>query len=94
MRKRLTLKAARRNLRTCVCARQHAQVRKMQGQLVFEPPAVTFTVLLRRKDGRFGMGHDEKNRVIVVHAGSAADDSGVRVGDVVHAINGRTLMGS
>ena len=50
-------------------------------------------VELSRIDGRFGMGHDEENRVAVVHPGSAAEQGGLRVGDVVHAVDGIPLKG-
>ena len=51
------------------------------------------TVEVSRKDGRFGMGHDEHNRVVKVHPGSAAEDAGLRVGDAVSGCDGRALEG-
>ena len=39
------------------------------------------------------MGHDEQNRVVVVHPGSAAEECGLRVGDAVRAVDGVALDG-
>ena len=50
-------------------------------------------VCLTRKEGRFGMVHDESNTVVVVHPGSAAEDCGLRVGDSIKAVDGRPLEG-
>ena len=48
---------------------------------------------ITRKEGRFGMGHDEENRIIVVHPGSAAADCGLQVGDWVRRVDGVALEG-
>ena len=53
----------------------------------------SFLVRLERKDGKFGMGHDEHNCVVLVRPGSAADDVGLRVGDAVRSIDGKPLAG-
>ena len=39
------------------------------------------------------MGHDERNCVVVVHPGSAAEDIGLRVGDAVRSVDGVPLVG-
>ena len=45
-------------------------------------------VCLTRKEGRFGMVHDESNTLVVVHPGSAAEDCGLRVGDSIKPLTG------
>ena len=50
-------------------------------------------VTVARKDGRFGIRHDEHNRIIAIQPNSAAETSGLRVGDAVRAIDGIELDG-
>ena len=51
------------------------------------------TVRVTRKNGKYGMGHDEHNLIVVVHPDSAAADAGLRVGDAVRSVNGVPLTG-
>ena len=53
----------------------------------------SYNVKVERKHGKFGMGHDEFNCVVVVHPDSAADDAGLHVGDAVCSVNGKPLTG-
>jgi C-terminal processing protease CtpA/Prc len=39
------------------------------------------------------MGHDELNRVVVVHPDGAASDASLRVGDLVRSVDGTPLVG-
>ena len=55
--------------------------------------SLVLTVTMKRKEGRFGMGHDEHNIVVVVHPGSAAEECGLRVGDSIKAVDGEPLSG-
>ena len=57
------------------------------------PVGFTFLVRLDRKEGKFGLGHDEYNCVVLVRPGSAAEDVGVRIGDVVRSVDGAPLTG-
>ena len=50
-------------------------------------------VLVTRKAGKFGMGHDERNVIMAVHPEGAAADAGLRVGDAVRTVNGVPLVG-
>ena len=54
---------------------------------------LALTVTMKRKEGRFGMGHDEHNNVVLVHPGSAAEECGLRVGDSIKAVDGEPLTG-
>ena len=53
----------------------------------------SFVVRVDRKQGKFGMGHDEHNCIVVVHPKSAADDAGLHVGDFVSFVDGKPLTG-
>ena len=89
-------------LRAVVIARAEAMARvgDMSGGARKQPTLhkprtgdLAFTIRMTRKEGRFGMGHDEQNRVVVVHPGSAAEECGLRVGDAVRAVDGVALDG-
>ena len=55
------------------------------------PPLLRFC--LQRQHGVFGMKLDAFNRVMVVGGGSAAEQCGLRVGDVVVTCDGQPLAG-
>ena len=72
--------------------------RRTSDQMILPAPeshtrGCAFAVRLARKNGKYGMGHDEHNCVVVVHPDSAAADAGLRVGDAVRSVNGVPLTG-
>ena len=49
------------------------------------------TLTLERREGRFGIGLDEDNRVLEMRPGCSAIDAGVRVGDKICKVDGVTI---